>query len=192
MEKRKRMDKRIEKRVEKIFVFVLVVAVMVGMIMGITWIVRSYTTREESTVEGLQEQVNAIKQQIAQLQAQLATQASITVLSPNGGEEWTFGTPQTIAWSSTGGWSPIGIDYVDIYLWFPDGATCNLADNVSASQGKYTLTLQENQECPNISRYITAGQYKILILGTEPALAKPAPEITTIRDESDNYFSIKD
>ena len=191
MEKRKRMDKRIEKRVEKIFVFVLVVAVMVGMIMGIILIVRSYTTRE-ATVEELKAQVAVLNQQIQKMETKLQALPSITVISPNGGEEWTFGTPQTIARSSTGGWSPIGIDYVDIYLWFPDGATCNLADNVSASQGKYTLTLQENQECPNISRYITAGQYKILILGTEPALAKPAPEITTIRDESDNYFSIKD
>jgi len=190
MEKRKRMDKRIEKRVEKIFVFALVVAVVVGMIMGITWIVRSYTT--EATVEELKAQVAVLNQQIQEMEAQSQAIPSITVLSPNGGEEWVFGIPQTITWSSTGGWSPIGIDYVDIYLWFPDGATCNLADNVSASQGKYTLTLQENQECPNISRYITAGQYKILILGTEPALAKPAPEITTIRDESDNYFSIKD
>ena len=177
MEKRKRMDKRIEKRVEKIFVFALVVAVVVGMIMGITWIVRSYTT--EATVEELKAQVAVLNQQIQEMEAQLQAIPSITVLSPNGGEEWVFGIPQTITWSS------VGIDNVVIYLWFPDGGTGLLTNNVPASQGKCTLTLHENQQFPNIPGNITAGQYKISIWSMEPAMDIAAPH-----DYSDGYFRI--
>jgi hypothetical protein len=108
-----------------------------------------------------------------------APEKSITVLSPNGGEKWVFGIPQTITWSS------VGIDKVVIYLWFPDGATCKLADNVPAADGKYTVTIKENQQCPNIPRTITAGQYKIGIWSVEPALDISAPH-----DYSDDYFSI--
>jgi hypothetical protein len=104
---------------------------------------------------------------------------SITVVSPNGGEKWVFNTPQTIVWNST------GIDKVVIYLWFPDGATCKLADNITASDGKYTITIKENQQCPNIPRTITAGQYKIGVWSVEPAMDISAPH-----DYSDDYFSI--
>jgi hypothetical protein len=45
--------------------------------------------------------------------------------------------------------------------------------------------LQENQQCPNIPRTITAGQYKIGIWSIEPAFDISAPH-----DYSDNYFSI--
>lgn len=109
------------------------------------------------------------------------TKPTITVLSPNGGEKWVFGKRQTIIWRST------RIKKLAIYLWFPDGGTCKLADNVRAAQGKYTVTLQENQRCPNIPIDITPGeQYKISIWSIDD----PTLEISAPHDASDNYFGI--
>ena len=108
-----------------------------------------------------------------------ACKPGITVLSPNGGEEWSFGTLQTITWSSK------GIDKVNIYLWFPDGATCLLTKDIPAANESYTLTIQENQQCSNIEKQITPGQYKIAIWSEEPAMDIAAPH-----DYSDSYFSI--
>ncbi|PIP23720.1 MAG: hypothetical protein COX90_02840 [Candidatus Nealsonbacteria bacterium CG_4_10_14_0_2_um_filter_38_17] len=109
----------------------------------------------------------------------VAPTPSITVLSPNGGERWIFSVPQTITWTSTG-MTTKGMN-VYIYLAFPDGAMCKLAER-SALDGVQTITLQENQQCPNIPRTITAGQYKIAIYG----------EDETVKDFSDNYFSVVD
>jgi hypothetical protein len=103
----------------------------------------------------------------------------ITITSPNGGERWVFGAPQTITWEAK------GVDKVSIYLWFPDGGTCLLAKNISATDESYNLTIQENQQCSNIQSQITAGQYKISIWSTEPAI-----DISAIHDYSDDYFSI--
>ena len=102
----------------------------------------------------------------------------IKVISPNGGEKWKFGTAQTITWNSN------GINNLAIYLWFPNGAMCKLTE-APASQGKYTVTLKENQSCPGITSTVTAGQYKINIWSTDVSMDIVAPH-----DASDNYFSI--
>jgi uncharacterized cupin superfamily protein len=104
------------------------------------------------------------------------TTKSITVIRPNGGEKLILGVPQTIAWKST------GIDKVAIYLLFPDGLPCRLAIDIPANLGSYTFTFQENQQCPNIPRKITSGQYKVAIWSADPSS-------TDIRDYSDNYFT---
>lgn len=104
---------------------------------------------------------------------------AITILSPNGGEQWTFDQPQTITWQSS------GITSATIYLWFPDGGTCKLAD-VFAPNGQYSITLQNNQLCSNIPTRITAGQYKIKIWSTDG----PSADMASPNDASDDYFSI--
>jgi len=98
---------------------------------------------------------------------------SITVISPNGGEQIKLHELFDITWKSS------GVNNAYIYLWFPDGGTCKITD-VSASQGKYSEVIMTNEQCPNIPRTITPGQYKILI----------TTEIEGIKDYSDNYFSI--
>lgn len=110
------------------------------------------------------------------------TQPSITVLSPNGREEWVLGSPFTITWQSR------GINKLAIYLWFLDGGTCLIADNVSADLGQYTLTLKEGQQCPNIPKTISSGTYKINIWSIDD----PTLEIGTPHDASDDYFILKE
>ncbi len=69
-------------------------------------------------------------------------------------------------------------------FWFLDGGMCKLTDT-QANLGKYTATFQENQQCPSISKTITAGQYKISIWE-----ANSDKDIATVNDASDNYFNI--
>ncbi len=104
-----------------------------------------------------------------------STTPSITVLSPNGGESWTFGNTYGITWKSS------GVKTASVYLWFSDGTTCKLAD-VPAENGKYSVQFAENQLCAtqNISIMVTAGQYRIKIY----------TENEKVDDSSDNYFSI--
>jgi len=98
---------------------------------------------------------------------------AITLLSPNGGEQIKLHELFDIVWESS------GVKNAYIYLWFSDGATCKLAD-LPANQGKYSEVIMTNEQCPNIPRTITPGQYKILI----------TTEIEGVKDFSDNYFSI--
>ena len=105
---------------------------------------------------------------------------SISIKSPKQGDIWAFGAQQFISWDS------IGINKLVIYLWFPDGATCLLADNVSASLGRYAISVLENQRCSNIARNIIAGnQYRVRIISIDdPALELAAPRA------SSGYFGI--
>ncbi|MCX6719711.1 MAG: peptidoglycan-binding protein, partial [Candidatus Staskawiczbacteria bacterium] len=111
---------------------------------------------------------NSITLQVASPTAQ----PSIKVISPNGGEILPFGMPQ-VSWTSS------GVTNANIYLQFPDGATCFIK-TVPASQGSDIITILNGFQCPNISRTISAGQYKIFIIGDSDS----GP-----RDFSDNYFN---
>ncbi len=166
-----------------LFIILFLVLVLASEVFAGVMIMRSCEPQpEEVTVEGLQVQIKDLNNQLVALQTQLAQldQPYILVTSPNGGEVWVFGETYDITWISG------GVENIDIYLWFPDGATGLLADNVPASQGKYTLTLQENQNFPNISKNITAGQYKILIWSIDDlSLGIGAP-----RDYTDNFFGL--
>jgi PKD repeat protein len=104
-----------------------------------------------------------------------AVTPSVTILSPNGGESWTFGNIYGITWKSS------GVKNASVYLWFSDGTTCKLAD-VPAENGKYSVQFAENQLCTtqNISIKVTAGRYRIKIY----------TENGKVDDSSDNYFSI--
>ena len=103
-------------------------------------------------------------------------QPSITVLSPNGGEVWQFGTPYDITWTSQ------GVTTAYVALWFADGGVCKLAE-VPANYGKRTVTISENMQCSNIPSNVAAGSYRILITSdaADPHLG---------RDDSDAPFSI--
>lgn len=89
---------------------------------------------------------------------------SITVTSPNGGEEWRQGDPHTITWNST------GLDYVNIqWRTYQDWET--IASHIPASDGEHTWTPEE----------INLDALKIRVLSSSNA---------SIYDESDDYFSI--
>ncbi len=99
---------------------------------------------------------------------------SITVISPNGGEEWKFGETYNITWDST------GVEDAYLYLWFENGVTCKLAD-VSAGDGTYSVKIEENMQCSDLPSTVSAGQYKILIY-SEAGMA--------LKDLSDDYFTL--
>jgi len=93
---------------------------------------------------------------------------SITVVSPNGGEDWSVGSAQDISWTWSG-----SIPTVDIYLSTDGGATypTNLAGSVS-NTGSWQLEPVPDQP---------ATQAKIKVEMTDN---------TSVFDESDACFSI--
>jgi hypothetical protein len=99
--------------------------------------------------------------------------SSITVLSPNGGEQWFKGQTFTITWQANGV-SKVGIQWERDN---PDGTKItaqNIALNITGSNGKYSWKIPTN---------LTAGtNYKIIIWDTTKS--------KTVLDASDNFFSI--
>ncbi len=110
----------------------------------------------------------------------IAGPASITVLTPNGGESWRSDQNNSIKWTSVGG------DIVNAYVTFEDGATCHIGQTAASDGG---ITVPANYQCPNIPRSLVPGQYKATVIldfgkegsGSDQGLAK---------DRSDNYFTI--
>jgi predicted secreted protein len=106
-----------------------------------------------------------------------ACQAGITVISPNGGEEWTIGETYDISWASEG--TNYSTVLVDIYLWRDGEFVKTIALGVSPSLlsgspsiGKYSWTVPSD---------LTLGdKYQIKLSAS--GIAKS--------DTSDNYFSI--
>ena len=97
-----------------------------------------------------------------------SAQPSITITSPNGGEQWTQGSTYNITWISN------GVDNVTIEL---DKATPNKGHNltysVPASTNSFSFTLDPTTP--------VGSDYKIAIWDAKN---------TRIIDFSDNYFSI--
>ncbi|HAO64529.1 TPA: hypothetical protein DCQ44_00940, partial [Candidatus Taylorbacteria bacterium] len=114
-----------------------------------------------------------------------STSPSITVLNPNGGENWEKGETHRILWTSQ------GIDKVSLYVYndslYGSGST-NYLDpsgvslSVPASQGYFDWTIPTNSFLPTPTTG-NEGRYKIRIDG-------PNPDLTGVRDSSDNYFTI--
>ena len=98
---------------------------------------------------------------------------SITVTSPNGGEEWVAGRTYEIQWESS------GVEKVDVWAQRKNGDVwgLKLASDVSASLGSYQWTISENR--------IASERYEVKI---NDALT-PYGEVD-VQDKSDNYFSI--
>jgi len=63
----------------------------------------------------------------------------ITVISPNGGENWGIGSTRQIKWTSA------GINFVDVYYSTDNGATWNtIVSNYQAGSGTYNWTVPAN------------------------------------------------
>ncbi|MEA3453231.1 MAG: CARDB domain-containing protein, partial [Patescibacteria group bacterium] len=110
----------------------------------------------------------------------------IGLITPNGGESWTFGEPQTIVWN----WQDV--ENAAIYLKFANAVMCKLADVPHPTGGlpattRHDVTIQEYQKCSNISSIITEGQYKISIWGSGAGISN---DISAPRDESESYFNL--
>jgi len=110
------------------------------------------------------------------------SEPSITILSPNGGEKWQYGKNYIIEWKSE------GVDKVNIGLedWTgiiagDDYEFCTIAEDVSASTGKYSWTIKD---CP-----ISMGDSFIVrivdIRGIDQGYYQQA------EDSSNGYFSIE-
>lgn len=110
---------------------------------------------------------------------------TITVLSPNGGEQIALRTGQNdynngelkVTWTG----SNLKGD-VTVYLAYPDGAVCKLG-TATAQSKSFVIVLGTNFTCSNIPRTITAGSYKIGLYLNEQTVDK-------MSDFSDNYFTI--
>jgi len=108
----------------------------------------------------------------------------IKVLSPKGGEIWELGKTYTISWEHS------GVDEIYISIVDYNASEQCLLNNekpISAKTGKYTFKLDTCIAHPGMSQYIEVpispgDKYKVLVYSED----KP----DTIRDFSDNYFSI--
>jgi len=108
------------------------------------------------------------------------TVPSITVTSPNGGENWQTGNTVAIKWNTQG----IGTGekvYISLDKWTADGNSVfggNIVSEVSATVETYSWTIPQNQEI--------GSHYKVTI-GLLDNTPKGAGGTS---DSSDNYFSI--
>jgi len=66
------------------------------------------------------------------------TPPTVTVTSPNGGENWTVGTSQTITWTAS---DDVGVTSIDIYYSTNGGATYHTIATGEANDGAYTWTV---------------------------------------------------
>jgi len=117
--------------------------------------------------------------------ATVPTKTSITVVSPNGGENWQVGNTQIISWKYTGQ-SGLG---VDVYLAHPMGGYCYIG-TASADSGVYNFLL--SNRCvdngyvkPPQSSLIVSGKYKVLV-----NLQSGDARVPLASDLSNNYFTI--
>lgn len=112
-------------------------------------------------------------------------QPSITITSPNGGEQITV-AGKDVDFRVT--WTSFNLSgNATIYLVGTDGRTCFLG-KVPVSQGNFPVSLGTNYQCSNISKTITTGQYKILIT-TDTPNADPN-DMRGVYDKSNDYFTI--
>lgn len=116
-----------------------------------------------------------------------STTPSITVLSPNGGENLSFGTSFEIKWKQTG----LENTKIDILLkaydknFSPFANQYLIAGTVSPTQGFYSWTPSQ-KTLDDYFGYVVPRQYYKIIVRT---IETPVPS-AEIKDESDNYFSI--
>ncbi|MFA6947171.1 MAG: Ser-Thr-rich GPI-anchored membrane family protein, partial [Pedobacter sp.] len=101
------------------------------------------------------------------------SQAAITVISPNGGEQWAFGDTVKIAWKRN--WMPDQANgLVTVAIKKGDSSPVTLAQGVADASG-YSFTV-------STSAFIHGYDYKIVVTSNGYG--------ANLSDESDNYFSI--
>ena len=98
------------------------------------------------------------------------TLPSLTVLSPNGGEQWVIGETYQVTWKSQGLDTVAGINLIDYTPGDRYDHQYGIASMVPASSGKYSWTIP--------SHIMPGANYKVVV-GYEE-----------INDFSDDYFSI--
>ena len=108
---------------------------------------------------------------------------SITVVSPNGGEQWVVGETKRVSWQSS------DVKYVRIYIYDDSlsgsGSTNYIYDGaLSANAGYYDWTIKQNQLPGSTS---IPRQYKIRIDGLNEATVGAT---VLVKDHSDSYFTI--
>ena len=137
----------------------------------------SLTNTQKSAIISLLQSFGASATIIANVQTVLtaATQPSITVTSPNGGETWTPGSTHTVTWTSSGAQSNYMVSLVGFLV--PGGVHYSemLYPNVPVSNGSYNLTVPTG---------LNPGTYKIGIHMIDSIRQEVAS------DQSDNYFNI--
>lgn len=103
---------------------------------------------------------------------------TVTVASPNGGENWEVGKTQRIIWTYT------GTGYVRIYVFNSSGTKTVYDGVISASNGYYDWVIT-NDKLPNGSDL--PNFYKIRIDGYNNEYAGSQ---MVSRDDSNNYFTV--
>lgn len=93
---------------------------------------------------------------------------SITVTSPNGGEQWPAGSAQNVKWNSSGIVGTVMIEYSD-----DGGQTWNMIDNNAANNGVYAWTVPDTP----------SGNCLVRVSGADT-------DDTGIQDVSDTAFTI--
>ena len=95
---------------------------------------------------------------------------SITVTSPNGGEDWEPGTSHSITWNS----SNLSGNYVGIQL-YSSGSYVSSISSSTTDDGSYTWSISSSQT--------ESDYYKVKIYSTSES---------SISDYSDSYFTIEE
>jgi hypothetical protein len=125
-------------------------------------------------------------------------QPSITVTSPNGGEQWQVGVPYSINWNISGS----QLNRLYLYLleqnsngtWTPAGHLYNsIGGSSSASSPSYTF-YPSNIQIGQRKIRISNNPNEIAGLCMDPGVSNPNSNCpfygTYIYDDSDNYFTI--
>ena len=111
--------------------------------------------------------IELLKKQIGTITGKVTgTPGSITVVSPNGGEDWKQGTSQIISWTSTGNPGNVNIELLK------SGVSSTIISN-TANDGSHIWTIPSSQTLGN--------DYKIRVTSAINSL---------ITDTSDNNFII--
>jgi len=102
------------------------------------------------------------------------TSPTFEIITPNGGEEWSLGSTQTITWNYT---SVNNIPNVNLYSVYP--TTYDYIKSSVANTGSYEWQIPNNS-------YYAGTKIKVRINGTDSVNGKVGV------DESDDYFSLVD
>ncbi len=122
-----------------------------------------------------------------------SSEDSITVLSPNGGENWLRGSTQTIRWR---GPSPVRIELVPGEPCNADGRQCLIADPppiliaAAATGGSYRWTVNDTNSATGL--ILATSRYKIRISGPVDRCTNSVPaHCYGPVDESNQPFTLR-
>lgn len=110
------------------------------------------------------------------------TAPPLTLVSPVGGEKFSFGGVLPIRWKGS-----TESEIVTIYLQSAKGDLCFIGYSDVKTQG-ISYNLIRNYTCPETSQTLAAGSYKIVIRDDGPTKKKNV----SAQDTSDSFFTIDD